>query len=281
MVSVFDSEETPRISAYCHSTMSAPTLPHDPDEVAHVRLPRFEAVSRRWLLTAGGIGALALLDACGNNDAAVFAKAPKVSVAGGATTPATSPGSTAPTTAASNNPTTTVASGNTNPMGVTTTAPPAISGTPLGASAQLNVTFSFQASGGMQVRNPYICVWIEDTKGNLVQNLAIWYGQPRYIQHMNRWYAAEVAYLNAGGRDNTAAVSSGTRAAGQYQLKWDGTNVNGQRVAQGDYVLCIEAAREHGPYSLITGNITAADKKASFTFPDNTELVGATAEYVV
>ena len=64
-------------------------------------------------------------------------------------------------------------------------------------------------------------------------------------------------------------------------LKWDGTNVNGQRVAQGDYVLCIEAAREHGPYSLITGALKVADAKASFTFPDNSELVGVSAEYVV
>lgn len=278
MVSVFDSEQIPRIAAYCRRTMSAHSLPQQGEEALDVRLPRFEAVSRRWLLTAGGVGALAVLDACGHNDAAMFATSPKVSVAGGGTSPATS---TTPTTSGSNNPTTTAAAGNTNPMGVTTTAPPPISGTPLAGSAQLNVTFSFQASGGMQIRNPYICVWIEDVKGNLVQNLAIWYGQPRYIQHMNRWYAAEVAYLNGGGRDNTAAVSAGTRAAGQYQLKWDGTNVNGQRVAQGDYVLCIEAAREHGPYSLITGNITAVDKKASFTFPDNTELVGASAEFVV
>jgi hypothetical protein len=202
-----------------------------------------------------------------------------VSVAGGAT-------STAATTTVSqgaNNPTTTAAaSGNTNSVGVTTTAAPTVSGTPLPDSAQLNVTFTFQAAdGGFQVRNPYICVWIEDTKGNMVQNLAIWYGQPRYIQHLDRWYNAELTYLNGGGHDNTADVSGGTRAAGQYQLKWNGTNVNGQRVAQGDYVLCIEAAREHGPYSLITGSLKVADAKATFTFPNNSELVGASAEYVV
>lgn len=243
-------------------------------------LPRFDAVTRRWLLSAGGLGLVAMLDACGHNDAAMFANAPKVSVAGGGTTATTA--TTAPQGAS--NPTTTAAAptGNTNSVGVTTTAVPAASGTPLPTSAQLNLSFSFQAAGGgFQVRNPYICVWIEDTKGNMVQNLAIWYGQPRYIQHLDRWYNAELNYLNGGGTDNTAAVSGGTRAAGQYQLKWDGTDVNGQRVAQGDYVLCIEAAREHGPYSLVTGGLKVADAKASFTFPDNSELVGVSAEYVV
>lgn len=250
----------------------------DPHDQSTPHLPRFEAVTRRWLLAAGGIGALAVLDACGHDDAAVFANAPKVTVAGGDTTTSASTA----TTQAGNQTTTTVASGNTNAVGVTTTAPPAVNGTPLPASAQLNLSFTFQAAdGGFQVRNPYICVWIEDTKGNMVQNVAIWYGQPRYIQHLTRWYNAELGYLNGGGTDNTAAVSGSTRPAGQYQLKWDGTNVNGQRVAQGEYVLCIEAAREHGPYSLITGNISVADKKATFTFPDNSELVAATAEYVI
>ena len=38
-----------------------------------------------------------------------------------------------------------------------------------------------------------------------------------------------------------------TRPAGTYSVTWDGTDTEGNRVPSGDYVVYVEAAREHGP----------------------------------
>src|SRR5206468_3894354 len=50
------------------------------------------------------------------------------------------------------------------------------------------------------------------------------------------------------------AVSGATRAAGAYNLQWDGKGLDGKPLA-GDHTLWIEAAREHGPHSVMSGPI--------------------------
>ena len=232
-------------------------------------LPRFEAVSRRQFIQRSLlVGAVALVPAaCSGDD--------DKSVLGGSNT--TSKG-----TAGQSTDTTSAASGGTAAE-VTTTLAPA-SGPEFPTGGQLQVNFTYTASdGGGRVRNPYIAVWVETADGELVQNLSLWYKsrEAKYLDHLKRWYNAETSLLDAGGPDNLATISSATKAPGTYQVAWDGTDVNGTTVAQGVYVLCIEAAREHGPYQLVSGPITIGAEEFTAALDDNGELTGVSAALVV
>lgn len=232
--------------------------------------PRLVIVSRRAFLGrsafAGALIALPGLAACGANDADVFADSS--SAAGSSTEP-----QAAPTTAAGES---TVAPTTTDEAVPTTSG---AEGAVFPTAAELAVAFTYEVgdSGG-RILNPYIAVWIEDPDGNLVDTISLWYLQSqkglRWIDDLRRWYS-----VSDQGADTS--MSGATRVAGAYTVVWDGTDLDGQPVAQGDYVLYIEAAREHGPYSIASSPITIGDTAFSATLADNSEIVAASAELIL
>lgn len=231
-------------------------------------LPRFEAVSRRQFLARGAaLGALALVPgvACSNDDAERLGVEP----ADG--------GNSAPQSTTDGSPATTDGAGVTS---ATHTSAP--SGPAIPAGAQLEVAFTYSASGE-RVRNPYIAVWVETPSGEMVQTISLWLktSKSRYLDHLKRWYNAEANLLDAGGPNNLDAIAGASRPAGDYVVSWDGTDVNGATVAQGDYVLCIEAAREHGPYELASGPITLGVDGFETSLADNGELSAIKVNFVV
>lgn len=62
---------------------------------------------------------------------------------------------------------------------------------------------------------------------------------------------------------------------------WDGTDAKGARVALGDYFVCIEAAREWGPYELVRGAVKIGSSASTTPLTDNGELSGASVAVVV
>jgi hypothetical protein len=220
---------------------------------------RFANVSRRAFLqrsaAAAGLLAIGGLSACsgGNGDTKVFSSATSTS------TPAASAGATAA-------------------GGPATSATAAPSATTLPAAAKLAVSFTYTSdSFGGRVNNPYIAVWIEDSKGDLVRALAVWYksDKVRYLSELQEWSAT------SGSDSALAAVSGATRTPGGYDLVWDGTNLDGTRADTGQYFVCIESAREHGPYSLIRQEITVGSAPSNTPLPSNGELTNAGADYRV
>ena len=126
-------------------------------------------------------------------------------------------------------------------------------------------------------------MWVETPEGDIVQTISLWLqiNKSRYLDHLKRWYNAETNLLDAGGTNNLDAIAGASRPAGDYQVVWDGTDVEGNPVAQGDYVLCIEAAREHGPYELVSGPITIGTTGFQATLDDNGELSAVEVTFVV
>lgn len=215
------------------------------------------------MLRAGaGVGLAALIPgiACGNGDEEVFA--------GATTEPPT------PTAVPTNTPVPTP-----TPEEAPTSEPeaqPEAAETPTVSQAvngEFVVSFTYtQAAGGKNER-PYVAVWLEDTAGELVETVALWYEQgrrgERWLDHLTRWYDSADQANDADSGATT--ISSATREPGSYTVAWDGL-VAGTPVVAGDYVVCIEAAREDGPHSLICEPVSLTGSLASTPLPDDSEL---------
>ncbi len=230
----------------------------------HLRMPerprssRFEAISRRAVLKAtAGAGFAALVPgvACASGDAEVFAGA----VAGQPTPTTTTPPAPSPT------PTTTTAA----PTAEATATP----AEDRGVSGDLVISFTYMQGVGGKNERPYIAVWVEDPAGNLVHTVSLWYQQARrgerWLDHLLRWYPTD-----ASNATPATTISSATREAGAYAVAWDGT-VDDVAIPSGDYVLCIESAREDGPYSLICEPLRLAGALEPTELPSDGELSAA------
>lgn len=222
---------------------------------------------RAFLARAAGVGALAVgAVACGRNDAGVFAQ-------GGSASTAAAPSSTATT----DRPATSAST--VSPSSAPATSSSTTSTAPAGSAVrgELVTRFTYAAASGRgRINNPYVAVWVEDAAGELVDTIALWYLQgqkgSRWLPELTQWYEA-----SAATRADT--VSSATRAPGAYTVSWDGTDTDGEAVAAGSYHLCIEAAREHGPHSLIRQAIDLGAEPFSVDLPANAELRDASATF--
>jgi len=121
-------------------------------------------------------------------------------------------------------------------------------------------------------------VWVEDAKKNTVRTLALWYNKPRWLPDLKEWYRKNNNNYNGGAQD-MSAISSATRPAGSYTLKWDGKDDKGKYVNEGTYTIFIEAAREHGTYQIMKQEINCKKKPEHFEIPGNIEVSSASVEY--
>lgn len=138
------------------------------------------------------------------------------------------------------------------------------------------VAFSYIATGLGRVHSPYIAVWVENASGHLVRTVSLWYksDERKYLSDLRRWNGAD-------GRGTNAVMSGATRVPGSYTVAWDAIDSSGSPVPSGDYHLCIEAAREDGPYELIRHPITLDGTPFVQSMPDDGELTNATVEFRV
>ncbi len=243
------------------------------------QLPRFAAVSRRAFLRrtalVGGVliaGVPSL--ACGNDDDSALAEPDTADRGTPSSTTVAGPASSTAGTAVADVTTTVTPPAST----------PATAATPVPAAASLRVSFTYAAEGsGRRVRNPYIAVWVETPAGDLVQTISLWYAarEAKYLRELTGWYDVQSSYLDAGGSDNVEQISGATRAAGSYQVEWDCTDVEGAAVAQGEYVLFIESAREHGPHQVLSAPLNLGTEGATVAFADDGELSAASGIYTV
>jgi hypothetical protein len=204
-----------------------------------MELPLFErasrrAVLRRGLAATGVLAAGAWLAACSNDDKNAF-DSPATTSSSGAATSSTSSTSSSGAATSSTAPT-------------ATTAPAAAA-----AAASVGIRFTYAAADASgRVRNPYIAAWVEDQSSTMVGLISVWYEarESKYLRELTQFSAA------SGDVTSTAvdAVSGATRPAGQYRLQWDGKGLDGA-VLTGSHTLWIEAAREHGPHSVMSGPV--------------------------
>ena len=176
--------------------------------------------------------------------------------------------------------TTTVKKKVTTTTKVAGTATAATGGAAFPAGHEVAINFTFAASDGFRVKNPYVAVWIEDSGGLLLRTVALFYKEreAKYLRDLSRWYRGYSDWVATGGPDNAVSVSGATRLPGEYAVAWDGKDGQGKTVAQGMYWICIEAARERGPYELIREQITVGSKMSTTTLAPSGELTAASVE---
>ena len=207
---------------------------------------------RRMLGTAGGLVVTAVAAACGANKSAAAGTASTAAPTATAA-PATN-GAVAITTAQ-------LPAGTTlAPVPAATTAPagaatPAAAGGAFNAANEMAISFSFvaDAAAGGRFHNPYVAVWIEDDSGAAVRSISLNYQIGRgdkWLPGLTRWFRT------AKPTATVETISSATKVPGAYKLAWDGMNDKKEPVALGDYFVCIEAAREKGPYQIVREQVS-------------------------
>ncbi len=147
---------------------------------------------------------------------------------------------------------------------------------------EMGIALEINPPDGFRYRPPYVAVWLEDPNGNAVRTLSLWVESgrgSRWIPDLRRWYRDGLAVWKGGGPDLITTVSSATRMPGRYSLVWNGRDDRGRSVPQGTYVVNLETAREHGPYTLAQKTVTVGARPFTAAVPGNEELKGATIEY--
>ena len=129
--------------------------------------------------------------------------------------------------------------------------------------------------GGGGYRRPYVAAWVEDAQGHAVRTLALWVAEPKWIPDLRRWNR-----LYSRREDDVRAVTRATRAAGKYELVWDGRDDTGQPVEAGTFTVNLEVVREHGTYQLLTAAFVADGRESSIALKgDGIEVKAATLAY--
>lgn len=127
-------------------------------------------------------------------------------------------------------------------------------------------------------RRPFVAVWVEDKDKKSVRTLSVWYNKPRWLRDLRAWTKANAGKFSVEA-GNISSVSSATRSAGKYAIKWDGKDDEGNYVKKGEYTVHIEVVREHGTYQLISQEIKLQNKQAQIELPANAEVASASLEY--
>lgn len=127
-------------------------------------------------------------------------------------------------------------------------------------------------------RRPFAAVWVVDEDNKPVRTVTVWYNKDRWLHELRAWYSTNKASFT-GEAGSMSTISSATRSAGKYALKWDGKDDKGNYVKPGKYTVHIEVVREHGTYQLMSGEINCAKKAQQVSLTGNTEVAGVSLEY--
>lgn len=140
----------------------------------------------------------------------------------------------------------------------------------------VNLEINLQKEGS--VKRPYVAVWVEDMDHAPVRTITLWHGSDRYLPELRSWYLKYRGVYTSDPKFGPS-VTSATRSAGKYSVKWDGKDDKGNEVKPGKYVIKIEVSREHGTYQLMRQELDWNDQPKTLTLPGNIEISSASLDF--
>lgn len=155
-----------------------------------------------------------------------------------------------------------------------------VAGSAAAVSPAIEATIAFKiASPEGRAKRPFVAVWIEDKDGFPVRTVALWFHGNRWLPDLRSWMKADHMRAMTEGTQIAATISSATRGPGNYTLKWDGRDAQGQALPAGDYTLYIEAAREHGTHQVIKHSFSLPQASGHADFAGNVEIAAASVDF--
>ncbi|MEL7267307.1 MAG: DUF2271 domain-containing protein [Planctomycetota bacterium] len=148
----------------------------------------------------------------------------------------------------------------------------------------LHVWFKLERPKGSRYRKPYLAVWLEDKDGFPVKTATLWWQieqpGPRWHRDLTRWYRNNRMRKVVEKTNLVDGISGATRGPGDYETHFDGTDNAGDALPNGEYTLCLEAARENGTYKIIRQKVQLGDKPIEKTkLKGNIEIAAASFSY--
>ena len=128
------------------------------------------------------------------------------------------------------------------------------------ADFKLTLDYSIPSQGERGYERPYVAIWVSTMDNQAIKNLILFGGEQRWAGSNQRWW-------RFAGRRSTVEkinVTRPTRGPGEYQLVWDGRDDSGTLIQPGDYLLHLEASREHGGHSY---------RNVRFKFEEGTQVI--------
>jgi hypothetical protein len=146
------------------------------------------------------------------------------------------------------------------------------------AGYEVAIAFTYQATAGRRMHNPYTAVYVQDAAGKLVRTIDVAYkrDESKYLRQLSRWFKAQ---STAGSSYLSKTTSGPTRLPGTHSFSWNGLNDSKQPVVHGDYVIYIEAARENGPYQSVSQPVTIGPDPFTKNTPGKGDLQAVTIDY--
>lgn len=144
---------------------------------------------------------------------------------------------------------------------------------------ELTVGITLSLIQGFRITRPYVAVWVEDENGRPVKTIALWFNKLNFLHELNTWYGDELLYRTDGARGLVSSISSATRPAGQYTLRWNGRDDEGKLVKPGKYKVFVEASREHGTRQLLRQEMDFNGTPKRVEFPGGIEIASAYFDY--
>ena len=134
------------------------------------------------------------------------------------------------------------------------------------ASDKLEIQLSLPKLNVNPYHRPYVAIWLETPKRQLVTTLALWADDKEWYKDLRQWW-------RKAGRSKQAfdSVTGATKKPGNYTINWNGLDTQGNAIPPGEYVLKIEASREEGGREYLKTKLTI-NQQGQFKLKGKTEL---------
>ena len=146
-------------------------------------------------------------------------------------------------------------------------------------AADLDVTVALPKLDVAEYHKPYVAVWIEDNSNQVVSNLAVWYDTKKQNNGGEKWLKDLRQWWRRGGRSldlPVDGVSGATQGPGEHTLHFTLGKEPLAALANGDYRLRVEAAREVGGRELLEIPFSWPAKASTLSAQGSNELSAIT-----